>query len=120
MTLSEVFEGLWLIVREKALAFWREDNAPKRTNRGRGEESLLLVPIPAARSKWVFFIFFAALVCVGLKAFWLQCGISTDFLKKQGNISEILIIYSIVNASACSFVAPLLKYSLILLSYNCF
>ena len=84
MTLSEVFEGLWLIVREKALAFWREDNAPKRTNRGRGEESLLLVPIPAARSKWVFFIFFAALVCVGLKAFWLQCGISTDFLKKQG------------------------------------
>lgn len=84
MTLSEVFEGLWLIVRDKALAFWREDNAPKRANRGRGEESLLLVPIPAARSKWVFFIFFAALICVGLKAFWLQCGISTDFLKKQG------------------------------------
>lgn len=83
MTLSELFEGLWIITRDKVRAFWREDSTPKSKNR-HGEESLLLVPIPAARSKLVFFLFFVLLVCVVLKAFWLQCGISTDFLKKQG------------------------------------
>ncbi len=84
MTLSELFEGLWIITRDKVRAFWREDNTPKRSHRHGGEEALLLVPIPAGCSKLVFFLFFAALVCVVLKAFWLQCGISTDFLKKQG------------------------------------
>ena len=83
MTLSELLEGLWIIVRDKVRAFWREDSTPRRHNRN-GEESLLLVPIPAGRSKLVFFLFFAGLTCVALKAFWLQCGISTDFLQKQG------------------------------------
>ena len=95
MTLSELFEGLWIITRDKVRAFWREDSTPKSKNR-HGEESLLLVPIPAARSKLVFFLFFVLLVCVVLKAFWLQCGISTDFLKKQisGRTTAVVRLHS--------------------------
>lgn len=83
MTVSELFEGIWYVIREKVLTFWRQDNSPKKANRS-GEEAMLLVPIDSGRSKLVFFLFFLLLVCVGFKAFWLQCGISTDFLKKQG------------------------------------
>ena len=83
MTLSELFEGIWYVVRAKAQAFWREDSAPKKS-RGNGEEAMLIVPIPSVRSRWVFCIFFLALSGVALRAFWLQCGISTDFLQKQG------------------------------------
>lgn len=83
MTASELFEGIWYVIREKVLTFWRQDNSPKKANRS-GEEAMLLVPIDSGRSKLVFFFFFLLLVSVGFKAFWLQCGISTDFLKKQG------------------------------------
>lgn len=85
MTVSELFEGIWYVIREKVLTFWRQDNSPKKANRS-GEEAMLLVPIDSGRSKLVFFLFFLLLVCVGFKAFWLQCGISTDFLKKQGEV----------------------------------
>lgn len=70
-------------VRDKIVDFWRTENTPQKQRR-HGEEALLLVPISAGRSKFVFSIFFFLLVCVALKAFWLQCGFSTDFLKKQG------------------------------------
>lgn len=83
MTISELFEGIWLAIREKVHAFWQQDNAPKKHTRN-GEDAVLLVPIDSGRSKLVFFLFFLLLVGVGFKAFWLQCGISTDFLKKQG------------------------------------
>lgn len=83
MTISELFEGIWFVIREKVHAFWQQDNAPKK-NTGNGEDAVLLVPIDSGRSKLVFFLFFLLLVGVGFKAFWLQCGISTDFLKKQG------------------------------------
>ncbi|MDO4937708.1 MAG: penicillin-binding protein 2, partial [Sutterellaceae bacterium] len=83
MIVTRFFERIWRGVSQKVRAFWQEDNAPKKHQRN-GEEAMLLVPISAARSKWVFCLFFLLLVGVGFKAFWLQCGISTDFLKKQG------------------------------------
>ncbi len=83
MIVTRFFERICRGVLQKVRAFWQEDNAPKKHQRN-GEEAMLLVPISAARSKWVFCLFFLLLVVVGFKAFWLQCGISTDFLKKQG------------------------------------
>ena len=83
MIVTRFFERVFNALCQRVRAFWQQDNAPKKHQRN-GEEAMLLVPISAARSKWVFFLFFLLLVTVGFKAFWLQCGISTDFLKKQG------------------------------------
>ncbi|MDY6010303.1 MAG: penicillin-binding protein 2 [Duodenibacillus sp.] len=83
MTVSDLFGSLWQLASDRVRAFWRADNAPKK-QQADGEESVLLVPISSGRSKFVFLMFFLLLTAVGLKAFWLQCGISTAFLQKQG------------------------------------
>ena len=83
-TPSSFFERAWQAVCSKALAFWREDTSPRKRRTDSGEEALLSAEISAGRSKTVFFLFFLGLVMVLGKAFWLQCGISTDFLQKQG------------------------------------
>lgn len=62
----------------------REDTSPKKRRTDSGEEALLSAEISATRSKVVFCLFFIGLVAVLGKAFWLQCGISTAFLQKQG------------------------------------
>ena len=80
MTPSAFFER----IRSAVLAFWREDTSPKKRRTDSGEEALLSAEISATRSKVVFCLFFVGLVAVLGKAFWLQCGISTDFLQKQG------------------------------------
>ncbi len=83
MNASRFLENLWVGLRTKVRLFWQEENTPKKFARN-GEEAMLVVPIDSNRSKLVFFLFFLMLVVVGFKAFWLQCGISTDFLKQQG------------------------------------
>lgn len=84
MTFSEVLEGIWLALRDKVSAVWREESTPRKKVGRDGEEAVLVVPIQPWRSKVVFFLFFCLMVLVAGRAFWLQCGISTDFLKKQG------------------------------------
>lgn len=84
MTPSGFFERIRSAVCEKAVAFWREDTSPKKRRTDSGEEALLSAEISATRSKVVFCLFFIGLVAVLGKAFWLQCGISTAFLQKQG------------------------------------
>ena len=81
---SGFFERIRSAVCEKAVAFWREDTSPKKRRTDSGEEALLSAEISATRSKVVFCLFFIGLVAVLGKAFWLQCGISTAFLQKQG------------------------------------
>ena len=84
MSLSEASRKLWHSIRARVLAFWREDSTPKKSHPNGGEEAMLLVPIEAKRSRIVFCLFFIGLLCVAFKAAWLQCGMSTDFLQKQG------------------------------------
>lgn len=79
-----VLERLYQRICEKAITFWREDTSPRKRRTDSGEEALLSAEISAVRSKVVFFLFFIGLVLVLGKAFWLQCGISTAFLQKQG------------------------------------
>src|SRR5258706_7676814 len=45
---------------------------------------LLVVPLPAWRSKFALFLLFCAFVALALRAFWLQGGVNTSFLLKQG------------------------------------
>ena len=71
----------WL---HRAALLWREDASPKKQHPNGGEEAMLLVPISPGRSKLLFFLFFCGLTAVVCKAFWLQCGIDTEFLQKQG------------------------------------
>lgn len=79
-----VLERLYQRICEKAITFWREDTSPRKRRTDSGEEALLSAEISAVRSNVVFFLFFIGLVLVLGKAFWLQCGISTAFLQKQG------------------------------------
>lgn len=79
MTPSAFFER----IRSAVLAFWREDTSPKKRRTDSGEEALLSAEISATRSKVVSCLFFVGLVAVLGKAFWLQCGISTDFLQNR-------------------------------------
>ena len=76
-------EWIDAVVRHIAMA-WREDNSPRKSHPNGGEEAMLVVPIPPWRSRLLFLIFFSTLAVVVGKAFWLQCGIDTEFLKKQG------------------------------------
>lgn len=84
MTGPGVFERFCQRIGDKAVSFWREDTSPKNRRTESGEEALLSAEISTGRSKTVFFLFFLGLVMVLGKAFWLQCGISTAFLQKQG------------------------------------
>ena len=76
--------GLWQGLCRKVQLIWKEDNSPKKQHPNGGEEAMLLVPISPGRSKLLFFLFFCGLTAVVCKAFWLQCGIDTEFLQKQG------------------------------------
>ncbi len=71
-------------VLHRAQLLWRADASPKKPHPNGGEEAMLVVPIPPGRSKLLFLFFFAGLTAVIGKAFWLQCGIDTEFLQKQG------------------------------------
>ena len=84
MTPSVFLERILQAVCDKAVTFWREDTSPRKRRTDSGEEALLSAEISATRSKVVFFLFFLGLTLVLGKAFWLQCGISTAFLQKQG------------------------------------
>lgn len=67
-----------------AAMLWREDSSPKPLHPNGGEEAMLVASIPPGRSRLLFFLFFVTLSAVVAKAFWLQCGIDTEFLQKQG------------------------------------
>ena len=45
---------------------------------------MLVETIPPGRSRLLFCLFFLGVTAVVGKAFWLQCGIDTEFLQKQG------------------------------------
>lgn len=84
MSAPGFFERLWQRISDKALTFWRDDTSPRKRRTDSGEEALLSAEISTGRSNTVFFLFFLGLVLVLGKAAWLQCGISTAFLQKQG------------------------------------
>lgn len=71
----------WL---HRAALLWREDASPKKSHPNSGEEAMLVETIPPGRSRLLFCLFFLGVTAVVGKAFWLQCGIDTEFLQKQG------------------------------------
>lgn len=71
----------WL---HRAALLWREDASPKKSHPNGGEEAMLVETIPPGRSRLLFCLFFLGVTTVVGKAFWLQCGIDTEFLQKQG------------------------------------
>ncbi len=71
----------WL---HRAALLWREDASPKKSHPNGGEEAMLVETIPPGRSRLLFCLFFLGVTAVVGKAFWLQCGIDTEFLQKQG------------------------------------
>lgn len=71
----------WL---HRAALLWREDASPKKSHPNDGEEAMLVETIPPGRSRLLFCLFFLGVTAVVGKAFWLQCGIDTEFLQKQG------------------------------------
>lgn len=71
----------WL---HRAVLLWREDASPKKSHPNGGEEAMLVETIPPGRSRLLFCLFFLGVTAVVGKAFWLQCGIDTEFLQKQG------------------------------------
>ena len=68
----------------RAALLWREDASPKKSHPNGGEEAMLAETIPPGRSRLLFCLFFLGVTAVVGKAFWLQCGIDTEFLQKQG------------------------------------
>ena len=84
MTQEGIFGRIGRSLLDRAAAFWREDTSPKKRRTDTGEEALLSAEISTRRSNVVFFLFFVGLAMVLAKAFWLQGGISTAFLQKQG------------------------------------
>lgn len=68
----------------RAALLWREDASPKKSHPNGGEEAMLVETIPPGRSRLLFCLFFLGVTAVVGKAFWLQCGIDTEFLQKQG------------------------------------
>lgn len=73
----------WL---HRAALLWREDASPKKSHPNGGEEAMLVETIPPGRSRLLFCLFFLGVTAVVGKAFWLQCGIDTEFLQKQGEV----------------------------------
>lgn len=71
----------WL---HRAALLWWEDASPKKSHPNGGEEAMLVETIPPGRSRLLFCLFFLGVTAVVGKAFWLQCGIDTEFLQKQG------------------------------------
>lgn len=71
----------WL---HRAALLWREDASPKKSHPNGGEEAMIVETIPPGRSRLLFCLFFLGVTAVVGKAFWLQCGIDTEFLQKQG------------------------------------
>ena len=71
----------WL---HRAALLWREDASPKKSHPNGGDEAMLVETIPPGRSRLLFCLFFLGVTAVVGKAFWLQCGIDTEFLQKQG------------------------------------
>lgn len=71
----------WL---HRAALLWREDASPQKSHPNGGEEAMLVETIPPGRSRLLFCLFFLGVTAVVGKAFWLQCGIDTEFLQKQG------------------------------------
>jgi cell division protein FtsI (penicillin-binding protein 3) len=69
----------------------RADASSRNGGRARGGERLgfnanplLVVKVPAWRSKFMLFTLFVAFVTLSGRAFYLQGGLNTDFLQKQG------------------------------------
>ena len=64
--------------------WWESEGAPMAPGAKPGEDPLLVVKIQPERSYWAMGLISAFLLVLVLRAFWLQCGISTDFLQRQG------------------------------------
>lgn len=73
-------------LRERLRTFWLNQNAPQRQIRRDAEEEALVPQMSSGRSNAVFFFIVLMFLAVAGKAFWLQGGISTDFLQKQGEM----------------------------------
>ena len=71
----------WL---HRAALLWREHAPPKKSHPNGGEEAMRVETIPPGRTRLLFCLFFLGVTAVVGKAFWLQCGIDTEFLQKQG------------------------------------
>ena len=73
---------------------------PPRTAAAKGvpfsTSPVLAVTLPAWRSRVVLFLLFAAFLALAGRALWLQ-GISTEFLQKQGLLS---------NFGTCNYFTP--------------
>lgn len=81
-SLQQAYGGLG----EKIRRFWRNQNSPQRQTRRDAEEEALVPQISSKRSNVVFLLMVLLIFAVAGKAFWLQGGISTEFLQKQGEM----------------------------------
>ena len=77
---ARLAEKAWRGVRR----WWESEGAPMAPGAKPGEDPLLVVKIQPERSYWAMGLISAFLLVLVLRAFWLQCGISTDFLQRQG------------------------------------
>lgn len=71
-------------VRARGKRWWNEDSTPRKRELGKDEDPILAVKIPPQRSYIAMGAISAFLLVLVARAFWLQCGISTDFLQHQG------------------------------------
>lgn len=74
--------------KKRFIAFkrwWAEEGEPRVRKARPGDDPLLVVKIDPRRSYILLGIISGFLLLMVGRAFWLQCGISTDFLQRQGD-----------------------------------
>lgn len=79
----DAFEAVIQWIVERAVRFWRNDSEAKEAGPTRQRDPLLIIKIPAGRSKFALFAIVALLCVLCGRLFYLQM-ISTDFLQSQG------------------------------------
>lgn len=75
-------------LKKRTVAFrrwWAEEGEPRARKARPGDDPLLVVKIDPRRSYILLGIISGFLLLMVGRAFWLQCGISTDFLQRQGD-----------------------------------
>ena len=75
-------------LKKRTVAFrrwWAEEGEPRARKARPGDDPLLIVKIDPRRSYILLGIISGFLLLMVGRAFWLQCGISTDFLQRQGD-----------------------------------
>lgn len=75
-------------LKKRIVAFrrwWAEEGEPRARKARPGDDPLLVVKIDPRRSYILLGIISGFLLLMVGRAFWLQCGISTDFLQRQGD-----------------------------------